>query len=98
MVNEIRNSVNGRVLKYYFYNEQDTGNANDFNDNGIYSCYKNGTTNLPPVAGWHNILVSRMSANALYLMQLDMTQQGSIYYRVKGQSSGWHDWSPVLHV
>lgn len=72
-------------------------NANDFNKNAIYSCFKDLTVNLPAVNGWHNILVSRMSNNPNYLTQLDMTQIGDIFFRVKGEGVAWTPWYYVFN-
>ena len=87
----IRNSVNYKI-GYHGYDQNDSLNANDFNDNAIYSCYKELTVNLPAVNGWHNILVSRMANNPLYLTQLDMTQIGDIFFRTKGEGTPWTSW------
>lgn len=92
----LRNSVNYK-LGYHSHNQMESLNANDFNDNAIYSCYKDLTVNLPTVNGWHNILVSRMSNNPLYLTQLDMTEIGRIYYRVKREGAPWTSWYLVFN-
>ena len=72
-------------------------NANDFNNNAIYSCYKNSTVNLPNANGWHNILVSRMANNPQYLTQLDMTQLGDIFFRTKEDGTPWTSWFYVFN-
>ena len=74
-----------------------TGILSYFNDNAIYSCYKERTVNLPAVNGWHNILVSRMSNNPQYLTQLDMTQIGDIFFRTKGDGIPWTSWYYVFN-
>ena len=92
----LRNSVNYKI-GYHSHDQHESLNANDFNDNAIYSCYKELTVNLPAVNGWHNILVSRMSNNPQYLTQLDMTQIGDIFFRTKGADTPWTSWFYVFN-
>lgn len=77
------------MIKYYYYSQLDTVNANSLNDNAIYSCYT--TVNTPSVNGWKNILVTRMSNNPMYLIQLLMSQSLQLFMRVYGGTS-WTEW------